>query len=140
MGVSTSCKKTGRTIDMGAGGFAALRERVAALESEEWRALYKTLSTPPLLKNKAFYDEFNAKTEKLLKQKKVHIKVVDFCLQTDISGSIRFGACQQILKAIGDYDDDVLYGYCGRPDCAKFADFKRILQDCVDNRCNMIWD
>ena len=140
MGLSISCKKTGRSIDMGAGGFAALRERVAALESEEWGALYKTLSAPPLLKNKAFYDEFNVKTEKLLKQKKVHVKVVDFCLQTDVSGRIRFGACQQILKAIGDYDDDILYGYCGRPDCAKFADFKRILQDCVENKCDMVWD
>lgn len=35
--------------------------------------------------------------------------------------------------------DNVLYGYIGRPDCAKFRDFKAILQDCVDNKCNMEW-
>lgn len=38
-----------------------------------------------------------------------------------------------------DYDDNVLYGYIGRPDCAKFRDFKAILQDCADNKCDMIW-
>lgn len=27
----------------------------------------------------------------------------------------------------------------GRPDCAKFRDFKAILQDCADNKCDMIW-
>ena len=52
---------------------------------------------------------------------------------------IRYGACKNILKVIGDYDDNILYGYCGRPDCAKFADFKSILQDCVDTKSDMIW-
>lgn len=50
-----------------------------------------------------------------------------------------YGACKELLKIIGDYDDNVLYGYIGRPDCAKFRDFKAILQDCADNKCDMIW-
>lgn len=68
-----------------------------------------------------------------------HIKVVDFLLQSDCSGSIRFGACKQILKVIGDYDDDICYGYAGRKDCAMFRDFKAILQDCVDTKSDLVW-
>lgn len=73
------------------------------------------------------------------KTKRPDIKIVDFLLQTDVGGRIRYGACKNILKVIGDYDDNILYGYCGRPDCAKFADFKSILQDCVDTKSDMIW-
>lgn len=39
-----------------------------------------------------------------------------------------------------DHLDCTWYGgYIGRPDCAKFRDFKAILQDCADNKCDMIW-
>lgn len=58
------------------------------------------------------------KTEQLIREKKVSIKIVDFCLQSDIEGSIHYGACKEILKAIGDYDDNVCYGYAGLPSCA----------------------
>lgn len=85
------------------------------------------------------YNAFDAETERLLAEKKVSFKVVDFLLQPDCEGLIRYGACKELLKIIGDYDDNVLYGYIGRQDCAKFRDFKAILQDCADNKCDMIW-
>ena len=44
-----------------------------------------------------------------------------------------------IGKVIGDYDDSIIYGYAGRNNPAKFKDFKEILQDCVDNKCFMVW-
>jgi hypothetical protein len=47
--------------------------------------------------------------------------------------------CEKIYEVIKDYDDNVLYGYAGRPDCAKFKDFKKIVKDCVDNKCSMTW-
>lgn len=55
------------------------------------------------------------------------------------SDTTRYGACKEILKVIGDYDDNICYGYAGRSDCAMFRDFKAILQDCVDNKCDMVW-
>lgn len=48
-------------------------------------------------------------------------------------------AVKIILNSIGDYDDSIIYGYAGRKNPAKFKDFKEILQDCVDNKCFMIW-
>lgn len=136
-----SSKATARPIDMGGGGFLRLRSRVAMLYGEPWASHYKTLIEHPVISSDdSFYDEFDKKTEQLIREKKVSIKIVDFCLQSDIEGSIHYGACKEILKAIGDYDDNVCYGYAGLPSCAKFRDFKAILEDCVRLKCDMVWD
>lgn len=141
MGVTIRCKKTGRSIDLGYGGFANPREKVAELCGDPWASHYAQLGHAPYLgqEAKAFYKEFDNETVRILDAKKVSIKIVDFCLQSDCEGSIRYGACKQILKVIGDYDDKICYGYVGRPDCAMFRDFKAILQDCVENKCDMVW-
>lgn len=146
MGVTISCRKTGRSIDLGGGGFFNLRNKVSYLVGDPWASHYRKLED---IFRKAFsmsdeerrqaYNAFDAETERLLAEKKVSFKVVDFLLQPDCEGLIRYGACKELLKIIGDYDDNVLYGYIGRPDCAKFRDFKAILQDCADNKCDMIW-
>lgn len=38
-----------------------------------------------------------------------------------------------------DYDDNILYGYAGRKDCAKFADFKKIVKDGIDSGDGFSW-
>ena len=43
------------------------------------------------------------------------------------------------MKSIKDYDDDILYGYAGRKDCAKFADFKKIVKDGIDSGDGFSW-
>lgn len=147
MGVSITCRKTGRTIDMGSGGFLRLRRKVSELQGGPFHAVYEEVCNwhPGCTSETAaeFDARINARIEELLadedKTKRPDIKIVDFLLQTDVGGRIRYGACKNILKVIGDYDDNILYGYCGRPDCAKFADFKSILQDCVDTKSDMIW-
>lgn len=143
MGVSIYCKKTGKSIDMGYVGFFNLRNKVSDLVGGEWAQHYSALHeierTFPANKRNELYKEFDAKTEELISKRKVSIKVVDFLLQSDCSGSIRFGACKQILKVIGEYDDDICYGYAGRKDCAMFRDFKAILQDCVDTKSDLVW-
>ena len=141
MGISIWCKKTHRSIDMGYGGFLRLRNKVADLVGDPWASHYHTLDCAPCIGEggRQFFENFDAETKRLLDDKKVSIKIVDFCLQPDYEGSIRYGACKQILAAIGDYDDNILYGYCGRPDCARFRDFVAILRDCVENKCDMVW-
>lgn len=141
MGISIWCKKTRRSIDMGYGGFNNLRNKVADLVGDPWASHYHKLDYAPIFGDarKNFYEYFDAETELLLQEKKVSVKIVDFCLQPDCEGSIRYVACKEILAAIGDYDDDILYGYCGRPDCARFRDFVAILKDCVEHKCDMVW-
>lgn len=141
MGLTIYCKKTNRSIDMGAGGFFRLRLKVAELLGEPWHSHYATLRRPPLFEpaRTEFFNAFDRRTEQMLQNKQAPIKIVDFCLQSDVEGCIHYGACKQIYKVVQVYDDDIAYGYAGRPDCAKFADFKAILKDCIDNKCDMVW-
>lgn len=144
MGVTISCKKTGNDIDLGYGGFNNLRNKIAELVGGEFAKHYLLLSEPKVMclmgdARKEFFDSYDKKTMPIIEKEKVSIKVADFLYQSDCEGKIRYGACKELLKVIGDYDDDFLYGYCGRPDCAKFSDFVSILKDCVENKCDMIW-
>lgn len=144
MGVTIKCKKTARNIDLGYGGFNNLRNKVAELVGEPFASHYLVLSNPSVMfltgkHRKDFFQDYDEKTEQFVKNKKVNIKIADFLYQTDCEGKIRYGACKEILKVIADYDDHILYGYCGRPDCAKFVDFKAVLNDCVENKCDMVW-
>ncbi len=139
MGISLYCIKTGTSYDMGYGGFLRLRAKVAELCSPEFGEHYEQLLHPRNWGD-AFYEEFDKKTDELIATKKVSVRVASFCLQSDCCGKIGYGACKTILDKVKDYDDDVLYGYCGRPDCFKFKDFKSLLQECVDNKSSMAWE
>ena len=142
MGVTISCQKTKDSIDLGCGGFWNLRQQVAALASPEFAAHYKTLGEGFRLSGKdltAFFAAFDEKTKSLIEAGIIDVKIADFLLQSDCGGTVHYGACKKILKAIGDYDDNICYGYTGRPDCTMFRDFKKILQECADNKCDMRW-
>ena len=149
MGITISCKKTGRSIDMGYGGFNRLRNKVAELAGGPFAKHYLLLDAPENIKLAAaslisenrdqFFDWFDQRTQEIIDANQADIKIVNFLLQSDCEGKVHYGACKNILRTIGDYDDDVLYGYCGRPDCAKFKDFKAILKDCINNKCDMVW-
>lgn len=83
---------------------------------------------------------YNDETERLIERKELSIKIADFLYQSDCGGKIRYGACKEILRVVGDYDNRVIYGYAGRENPARFKDFKEILKDCVDNKCFMVWE
>lgn len=43
MGVTISCRKTGRSIDLGGGGFFNLRNKVSDLVGDPWASHYRKL-------------------------------------------------------------------------------------------------
>ena len=142
MGVTIKCKKTGREMDMGYFGFFKLRAKVAELVGSEVGEHYKKLDDIlgiPYPERENVLKSYDDETERLVENKVLPIKIADFLYQSDCDGKIRYVACKEILKVIGDYDNGVIYGYAGRKNPAKFKDFKEILQDCVDNKCFMIW-
>lgn len=141
MGLTIQAKKSPKkSIDMGGGGFLCLRTKVAELAGEPWASHYRQLVDVPFSgQTPKFFEAFDQRTVELLEQKKVPIKLVDFCLQSDVAGAVHYGACKQLLKIIGDYDDNIRYGYGGRPDCAMFRDFKDILRECAEKKCDMVW-
>lgn len=137
------CKKTNHDIDMGCGGFSNLRNTVAKLASPEFAEHYEHLTDAYHYSGKerdAFFEDFDKKTMEMLNAGVINIKILDFLMQSDSGGAIHYGACKNILKTIGDYDDNICYGYAGQKDCAMFRDFKQILQDCVDTKSDMVWN
>lgn len=144
MGVHLTCQKTKRSIALGSIGFAHLRMKVAEVASSEFGQLINKTYFPQInFENKeekeAYYDSIDQEIKNLIDTKKVSIKIVDFCLQSDCEGKIRYGACKKILEAFGDYDDNYLYGYAGRADCVTIKIFKEFLQECVNSKCDMKW-
>ena len=140
MGVTINSKN--HSMDMGYGGFNRLRNKVAELTGKEIGEHYKNLDKGMFLngtQREEFFKEYNKKISELEGQFKIPCGILDFLYASDCGGKITFGKCKQIYEVIKDYDDDVLYGYCGRSDCAKFKDFKEIIKDCIDSKSSMEW-
>ena len=142
MGVTMRFQKTEASIEFGIDGFFLLRAKIAELSGKEWGDHYAKLANAPMFGERAvdFYGAFENKTERLLKAGAVSPNIASFCLQSDCGGEIPCDACREVLDVIGDYDDDILYGYVGKPDCARIRDFKQLLQECVDNNSGLEWD
>lgn len=143
MGITLKCKKTGTNYDMGYFSFLILREKVAELCSPEFGEHYKTLKDAPFQNidncRTEFFRAFDRKTQELLDSKAVHSEVVDFCLQSDCNGKIQYGACKEIYKHVKDYDDDYCYGYAASSNAMTFKDFKNLLQECIENKSQLVW-
>lgn len=140
MGVSITCVKTDHTIDMGYFGFARLRCKIAELADDPIAKLYVPMFEAPLDMRNAAMERWNQNIDDIIAKRKVPAKLVDFLIQPDCGGHLGHGGCKLLLKIIGDYDDDVAYGYAGRKNCAMFKDFRQTLQECVEHRCKMVWN
>lgn len=121
-----------------------MRNKVAELVGNPFYDHYLELDNTEIMmmdsdKKQKYFINYDNETKRLIEKNCINIKVANFLYQSDCEGKIRYGACKEILKVIGDYNDDILYGYCGRKDCAKFLDFVSILKDCVNNKCDMVW-
>lgn len=141
MGVTIQCKKTGRGIDMGYGGFNNLRRKVAELCGTAVGGHYAGLDCAPFLSpaREEYFKSYDKKTQQLVDNGTLDIKIADFLYQSDGEGRIRYGACKNLLKVIGDYDNNIIYGYCGHKNPAMFRDFVAILKECVKEKCDMVW-
>lgn len=131
------------SIDLGYGGFNNLRTKVAELTAQDIGEHYKRLSDGMWLigdSRKAFFEKYDRRISEL---SEIHNgekdRILHFLYASDCDGEMPVEICKDIYEVIKDYDDDILYGYCGRPDCAKFKDFKAIVKDCIDNNCSMRW-
>lgn len=127
---------------MGYGGFHNLRAKIAGLVCDDLKEHYVYLDKGTWLKDAergVFYKEYNLKLDGIQKKYKIPNAVLVFLYASDCDGKLTPFKCKKLYELIKDYDDDILYGYCGRPDCAKFKDFKELVKDCVDNKCFMEW-
>ena len=132
MGVTIESKN--HYIDLGYGGFMCLRTKVAELAAPDIFEHYKKSIDGMRLydenERKAFYKSYNAKIAELDRKYNGRMSdILDFLYESDCSAEMDVSHCRSIYEVIKDYDDDISYGYSGRKDCAKFADFKKIVKD-----------
>lgn len=144
MSISIQCRKTKREIEIGYNGFRLLRIKIAELLGEPISSLYKELIDSQIVsiskdKRDTIWEDFNKKTDGLIKEHKVSAKVIRFLLESNCEGRITSNTCKLLLKVIGDYDNSFIYGYAGKENPVRFSDFKAILQECVKYNCDMFW-
>lgn len=142
MGVTIESRN--HSIDLGYSGFRMLRVKVAELAAPDIFEHYKKSMDGMRLydesERKAFYKSYNAKIAELDKKYKGKMSnILDFLYESDCDGIMDVPHCLSIYEVIKNYDDDVLYGYTGRKDCAKFADFKAIIKDGIDSGDGFAW-
>lgn len=132
------------SIDMGYGGFNNIRKKVADLAGADIGQHYRGLETAPMFdfvgERTAFFKAYDAETQRI--SQKYHGEkdgILNFLYKPDSGSTLSAEDCKQVYEIIKDYDDDILYGYAGRPDCAKFKDFKQLVKDCIDNKTDMEW-
>jgi hypothetical protein len=142
MGITIANHK--HSIDMGAGGFARLRITISKLlNCKEFADLYTDLSTGGQYRyaEKGFssmdeyFEDHDRKALSTCEANKLDEEVVNFLYRSDCDcSSVSVKTCRHLWRFIKDYDDDIVYGYVGRPDRAMFRDFKQIIKECVDDR------
>lgn len=140
LGITLSSKNL--SVDMGYGGFGRFRSKVALLSGDEFGKHYDESDEGMFLFGKArddFFEKYNAKTVELVEANKITLEMANFFYQPDCEGKINRKQAKQIYEKIKEYDDNVVYGYAGRPDCAMFSDIKAIFKDCVENGGKIKW-
>ena len=141
MGITIESKN--KEIDLGYGGFMNLRTKVAELAGEDIEEHYRNLHKAPIFgedKRKEFFKEYDKKIAELDEKYNGEMNcILHFLYASDCEAEMSVEVCQKIYDIIKDYDDEYIYGYSGRPDCAMFKDFKEIVKDCIDSDCSMKW-
>ena len=140
MGVTLESKNC--SLDFGYGGFNNIRTKVAELAADDIGEHYKHLSDAPFFEEqrKPFFEEYDKKITEISKAHNGEMDgILHFIYASDCDGEMPYEVCEQIYEVIKDYDDSILYGYCGRSDCAMFKDFKELVKVCVENNRSMTW-
>ena len=132
MGITISSKRV--SADMGYGGFNRFREIVSSKISDEFHKHYSELSSSFVMclsgKNREqYFKEYNEKTTGFIENKVITDEVANFLFQADCGGKIDRKQTKEIYNLIKNCDDNIIFGYQGRSDCAKMSDMKRIFSD-----------
>lgn len=132
MGITISSKK--HSCDMGYMGFDRFRNSVAQMINDDFSNHYSLLSTPEVMfltgeTRKYFFKKYNAETEEYIEQNIITVEVANFLYQSDCNGKVDRKQAKQIYELIKGCDDNIIFGYSSRKDCAKMSDLKNIFSE-----------
>lgn len=141
MGITIYSKNL--SYNLGPGGFCRLRKTIAGLCPDEIRDHYVQLADHyfDLRAADPGFVHYDMGTEQIYqKYRKKYGKVIDFLYASNVDCSLTYGTARQLLDLIGDYDDDIVYGYAGWGDKAmRFRNFRAILEDACKTRKKWGW-
>lgn len=114
MGVTIESKN--KSIDLGYGGFARLRKKVAELAGNDIGIHYKRLNNAPYFESerKKWFEEYDKQIAIISENHHGKLDgILDFLYSSDCGAKMPVDVCKQIYEVIKDYDDNILYGYVG---------------------------
>lgn len=126
------------SFDLGSGGFYNLRKNIAGLLSKEFQELYINWTSGKMTNDEGNKQLLSLYNRKILKDE--DDVILNFLFASDVDGKLAVKDSRSLYNLVKDYDDNILYGYAGRPDCFRFKDFKILLKDSVDHRLVITWD
>lgn len=129
MGITINSKR--HSCDMGYGGFGRFRNTVAEGVGQEFHKHYLLLSDPEVMflfgdERVEYFKKYDATTNEFVGQGTVTAEVANFLYQSDCDGKVNRQQAKQIYELIKECNDNIVFGYFGRADCATMADLKRI--------------
>lgn len=131
--------KESPSYDMGYGSFYRLRCDIANTVSKEfgkhYRDIYKVQICP-----KEVLDEYNRRTESLIKKYKCKERFLEFLYLPDTEGKLSPFKCKAVMEQITDLKNTDLYGYTAYPEtCMTIEKFRELLNLCYNKRKYLIW-
>lgn len=144
MGITIKCKKTESSCDLGYNGFERFRRKVAHLLNEEFGEHYEKLGSYEMMfaygkERERLFENFDKETARLIKNYKLSKRILSFLFKPNSEGNCPPTACKAIYAIIKDYDDNICYGYAGRPNCAMFSTLKALFLECAEMKSYMEW-
>ena len=138
MGITISSERF--SCDMGYGGFGRFRNIVAEKLEPSFSYHYSLLSSPKAMfsfgeERKKYFEKYDSDTKKIIENGEITVEVANFLYQSDCGGEIDRIQAKQIYELIKDCDDEIIFGYIGRRDCAKMSDMKKIFSD----KTKIVW-
>lgn len=128
MGIKIASKRY--YCDMGFIGFMRFRTVVANGVSKEIGKHYEDLLNSPYgSERELFFKLYDTKTELFIENKELSVDIANFLFQADCDGKVDRGQAKQIYELIKECDDEIVFGYTGKSDCAKMKDLKKIFSD-----------
>lgn len=119
---------------MGYGGFGRFRNAVAEKVNDDFYKHYLELSSPEAMflfgsEREKYFQKYDATTKEFVNKNIVTVEVANFLYQSDCGGKVDRKQAKQIYGLIKECDDNIVFGYIGRSDCAKMSDLKKIFSD-----------
>lgn len=139
MGLTIYANGVDRSFDLGYGGFANLRGRIAEAYDKDLSKVYSDSCMCM-----TYPDKWIGLINSIIRVKKFPDEdqdIFDFLFASDCGGQISHRTCKKIYELIKGIDlGGEIFTYAGRSDGRDYEYFEEFLKTCYSKRAHMRWD